>query len=54
MFDSEKTHILSALKKCNGKIWGTGGAAELLKLPPTTLNSKMKRLGIKKDFNNYR
>lgn len=53
MFDSEKTHILAALKKCNGKIWGTGGAAELLKLPPTTLNSKMKRLGIKKDFNNY-
>jgi len=53
MFDSEKTHILNALKKCNGKIWGTGGAAELLKIPPTTLNSKMKRLGIKKDFNNY-
>ncbi|MBT2560647.1 sigma 54-interacting transcriptional regulator [Pedobacter sp. ISL-68] len=53
MSESEKTHILAALKKCNGKIWGTGGAAELLKLPPTTLNSKMKRLGIKKDFNNY-
>jgi DNA-binding NtrC family response regulator len=54
MFDNERMHILNALKKCNGKIWGNGGAAELLELPPTTLNSKMKKLGIKKDANNYR
>lgn len=53
MFDNEKAHILAALKKCKGKIWGVGGAAELLELPPTTLNSKMKRLGIKKDLSSY-
>jgi DNA-binding NtrC family response regulator len=45
--DMDKYHILQALKKSNGKISGKGGAAELLRLPPTTLSSKMKRLGIK-------
>ncbi len=50
MKESEKAHILAALKTCNGKIWGEGGAASLLNLPPTTLNSKMKKLGIRKDF----
>lgn len=49
--ENEKEYILSVLKKSNGKIWGSGGAAELLKIPPTTLASKMKKLGIKKDFN---
>ncbi|MEO8855105.1 MAG: sigma 54-interacting response regulator [Ginsengibacter sp.] len=49
--ENEKEYILSVLKKSNGKIWGMGGAAELLKIPPTTLASKMKKLGIKKDFN---
>jgi transcriptional regulator with GAF, ATPase, and Fis domain len=37
------------LKKCNGKIWGTGGAAEVLNIPPSTLKSKMKKLGIRKE-----
>ena len=46
MRDGERAHILAALKKCNGKIWGEGGAASLLNIPPTTLNSKMKKLGI--------
>lgn len=43
----EKDHILAVLKKCNHKIGGPGGAAELLRLPPTTLHSKLKKLGIK-------
>jgi len=42
----DRDYILTVLKQCNGKISGKGGAAELLQLPPTTLNSKMKRLGI--------
>lgn len=50
MSENEREHIMAALKKCNGKIWGEGGAADLLNLPPTTLNSKMKKLGIKKNF----
>jgi len=44
--DNEREYILSILKKCNGRISGPGGAAELLDVPATTLNSKMKRLGI--------
>ncbi|HEY6901127.1 MAG TPA: helix-turn-helix domain-containing protein, partial [Puia sp.] len=46
--ENERDHIISVLKKCKGKIWGPGAAAELLNLPPTTLRSKMKKLGIEK------
>jgi transcriptional regulator with GAF, ATPase, and Fis domain/response regulator of citrate/malate metabolism len=42
----DRDHILTALRRCNGKISGKGGAAEMLRLPPSTLSSKMKRLGI--------
>lgn len=42
----ERNYIYHILKKCKGKVYGTGGAAELLNLPPSTLNSKMKKLGI--------
>lgn len=44
----EKTNIQQALKHCNGKIYGTDGAAELLGLKPTTLSSKLKKYGIDK------
>jgi len=46
----EREHILAILKKCKGKVAGKGGAARLLNIPSTTLNSKIRRLGIKKDF----
>ncbi|AYL94308.1 sigma 54-interacting response regulator [Mucilaginibacter celer] len=42
----EKTHIMAAIKNCKGKIAGAGGAAEVLKIPVTTLRYKMKKLGI--------
>ncbi len=44
--ENERDHIISVLKKCNGRVWGAGGAAELLNVPPSTLKSKMKKLGI--------
>ncbi|HZH96514.1 MAG TPA: sigma 54-interacting transcriptional regulator, partial [Flavisolibacter sp.] len=47
--DNERTHILNTLKYTNSRIAGEGGAAELLGIPPSTLNSKMKRLGIRKE-----
>jgi len=50
MEENERDHILAVLKQCNGKIWGAGAAAEILNLPPSTLKSKMKKLGIKKAF----
>lgn len=46
-FDNEvKKVIKKALKQCDGKIYGDNGAAALLKMKPTTLQSKMKKLGI--------
>jgi DNA-binding NtrC family response regulator len=50
MEENERDHILAVLKKCKGKIWGPGAAAEILNIPPTTLKSKMDKLGIKKVF----
>ncbi|TCC89220.1 response regulator [Pedobacter frigiditerrae] len=44
--ENERDYILTVLKKSGGRISGPGGAAELLDVPATTLNSKMKRLGI--------
>ncbi|MDB5876342.1 MAG: response regulator [Ramlibacter sp.] len=43
----DREHILAALARCKGRVSGKNGAAVLLQLPPTTLNSKMKKLGIK-------
>jgi len=48
---NERDYILAALKKCNGKIGGTGSASELLGLPATTLHSKIKKLNIKRTVN---
>ncbi|MBV7532889.1 sigma 54-interacting transcriptional regulator [Chitinophaga sp. sic0106] len=47
---NEKDHIIAVLRHCKGKVWGPGGAAELLELPPSTLNSRMKKLGITRDM----
>jgi transcriptional regulator with GAF, ATPase, and Fis domain len=49
MDENERDHIITALRNCKGKISGAGGAAELLHLPPTTLTSKMKKFGIRRD-----
>jgi len=46
--ENERDYIISVLNKCKGRIWGAGGAAEILNIPPTTLRSKMKRLGVQK------
>lgn len=46
--EMETQYILKALAVCNGKVHGPGGAAELLDVKPTTLYSKMQRLGIQR------
>ncbi|SFZ94702.1 formate hydrogenlyase transcriptional activator [Flaviramulus basaltis] len=45
----ERDYILSVLKLCKGKVYGGGGASEILKIPASTLNSKIKKLGITKE-----
>ena len=47
----ERRYILEVLKSTNWRIKGTRGAATLLGLPPSTLYTKMKKLGIKRAFN---
>lgn len=46
--ENERLHILSVLNKCSGRIRGDEGAAKILGVPPTTLASKMLKLGIKR------
>ena len=46
----EKTNIEMALKQTDWKIYGTGGAAELLDLKPTILLSRIKKMGIVKAY----
>jgi formate hydrogenlyase transcriptional activator len=51
ILENERDYILYILKKCNGKISGIGGAAEILDIHPSTLNSKIKKLEIKRELN---
>ena len=46
----EKEHIIETLKKVNWKVSGEKGAAKILGLNPTTLEARMKKLGIKREI----
>ncbi|MFB9841639.1 sigma 54-interacting transcriptional regulator [Mucilaginibacter ginsenosidivorans] len=48
MTDVERDHIISILKKTNWKVSGEKGAAKILGLNATTLESRMKKLGIER------
>jgi transcriptional regulator with GAF, ATPase, and Fis domain len=45
----EREIVVAALRRSNWKIYGADGAAALLRIKPTTLVSKMKRLKVQKD-----
>ena len=45
---AEREHILRALRETKGQIGGDDGAAARLGLKRTTLNSKIKKLGIER------
>jgi formate hydrogenlyase transcriptional activator len=45
---AERDHILRVLRETKGQIGGSDGAAERLGLKRTTLNSKLKKLGIER------
>lgn len=44
--NQDKQNIVAALKRCRGKVFGAGGAAELLGVKPTTLASRIKKYKI--------
>ena len=46
--DLERLNLRRALERSGGRIYGAGGAAELLGLRPTTLASRLRALGIER------
>ena len=46
--DNERQHIVSVLESTDWRVSGEKGAAKVLGMKPTTLESRMKRLGIKR------
>ena len=46
--DVQTEHLRSVLHQTRWRIRGSGGAAELLGLKPTTLEAKLKKLGIRR------
>jgi formate hydrogenlyase transcriptional activator len=45
----EREHILQVLRECKGVVGGPGGAAVKLGMNRSTLNSRMRKLGISRD-----
>ena len=48
MEEMERQHILQALEATNWKIRGEGGTSDVLNIHPSTLYSRIKKLGINK------
>jgi DNA-binding NtrC family response regulator len=46
--EAERGHILQVLKSTKGVVEGKGGAAAVLGLHPSTLRSRMRKLGVKR------
>jgi transcriptional regulator with GAF, ATPase, and Fis domain len=46
--EAEREHIQQVLESTGGRIRGAGGAAEILGLKPTTLESRMTKLGLRR------
>ena len=42
-----RDNMIAALKRSGGRIYGPGGAAELLGIRPSTLSTRIKKLGLK-------
>ena len=45
--DNERAHIEKALRLCGGKLSGPGGAADMLGIPRSTLQQRIRKLGIR-------
>jgi formate hydrogenlyase transcriptional activator len=43
---NQRAIILQAVEQCNWRIRGSNGAAALLDIKPTTLESRIKKLGL--------
>ena len=52
--ENERDHIINTLNGCSVKVYGRFGAAALLGVPVSTLNSKMRKLKIEKELPAYK
>jgi transcriptional regulator with GAF, ATPase, and Fis domain len=46
--EAERANVLAALSKTRWKVYGRGGAAELMGIKPGTLAARMKKLGLRR------
>ena len=46
--DAQRDHLLKVLNDTGWRIRGPRGAAEMLRVKPTTLETRMQKLGIKR------
>jgi len=46
--DAQRLHIERVLQLTNGKVYGEDGAAKLLGMKPSTLQSRMRKLGVRR------
>ncbi len=44
----ERENLLAALRQTNWRIYGPSGAADLLGVKPTTLSSRVKKMGLER------
>ncbi|MCH8144779.1 MAG: hypothetical protein IIA55_08695 [Gemmatimonadetes bacterium] len=44
----ERENLLAALRQTNWRIYGPSGAADLLGVKPTTLTSRVKKMGLER------
>jgi transcriptional regulator with GAF, ATPase, and Fis domain/tetratricopeptide (TPR) repeat protein len=52
--EAERRYLAAVLRHVGGRITGPGGAAELLDLKPSTLNFRIKRLGLRDEVRRAR
>jgi transcriptional regulator with GAF, ATPase, and Fis domain len=48
MDEVQRDHILQIMEQTGWRVRGAGGAAEILNMKPTTLENRMKRLGLER------
>ena len=48
LVDIERDHIVAVLDRVKWRVRGDGGAAELLRMKPSTLESRMAKLKIQR------
>jgi len=51
LVEMERSHIVAVLERTGWRVRGRNGAAEILGLKPTTLESRMKKLDVRRNLN---